>query len=271
MKNQKQNHQGKWQTTVALGLTLVSASFAQTFPRQATMVGGGGPDRGKCTIEVVVDGAAEVEVRGTSAILRNLSGAPATWRRFECTGALPQNPAEFRFAGVDGRGRQTLIRDPRNGGVAVVQIEDKDNGSEGYTFDLFWGGYNGGGGGGYSEAPRPQVRRDDQPYYRPNYRDSDYYRRYRHGFGVDQAVSLCQQSVLATAQRRFRNRDIHINRISIDDGPGRADWVVGTLDVPRRDHEERFRFSCSVDFESGRIRTADIEPRPLDDDPRWHQ
>ena len=31
---------------------------------------------------------------------------------------------------MDGRGRQSLIRDPRNGGAAVVQIEDPDNGSK---------------------------------------------------------------------------------------------------------------------------------------------
>ena len=37
---------------------------AQQFQRRATMVGGGSFDRGKCTIEVVVDGIAEVEIRG---------------------------------------------------------------------------------------------------------------------------------------------------------------------------------------------------------------
>jgi len=80
------------------------------------MVGGGAPDRGKCTIEVVVDGAAEVEIRGDQGVLRNLSGNPPQWRRFECTGLLPSNPAEFRFAGVDGRGRQDLVRAARLNG-----------------------------------------------------------------------------------------------------------------------------------------------------------
>jgi hypothetical protein len=104
-----------------------------------TQVGGGASDRGKCTIEVVVDGAAEVEIRGATANLRDLSGAAPQWRRFECTGPLPANPSGFRFAGVDGRGRQELIREPRNGGAAVVRIDDPDNGSEGYTFDIMWG------------------------------------------------------------------------------------------------------------------------------------
>src|SRR5215813_2620197 len=110
---------------------------AQNYSRRAA-ISGGGSDRGKCTIEVVVDGAAEVEVRGDTAYLRNLAGQPAQWRRFECNGPLPPNPIDFRFAGVDGRGRQQLVRDPRNGGAAVVRIEDPQGGSEGYTFDLFW-------------------------------------------------------------------------------------------------------------------------------------
>jgi len=111
----------------------------QTTSRKMTQVGGGTPDRGKCTVEVVVDGAAEVEVRGNMATLRNLSGGAPQWRRFECTGPLPPNPGDFRFAGVDGRGRQQLTRDPRGSGSAVIRIDDPDNGSEGYTFDIMWG------------------------------------------------------------------------------------------------------------------------------------
>src|ERR1700726_2020104 len=123
---------------VVVSATLASGMFAQNNQRQATIVGGGGTDRGKCTLEVVVDDVAQVEIRGTTATLRTLTGQPAQWRRFECTGAMPVNPANFHFSGVDGRGRQELTRDPRNGGVAVVQIEDKDGGTEGYTFDINW-------------------------------------------------------------------------------------------------------------------------------------
>src|SRR5205085_6002835 len=127
------------------------------------MVGGGSADRGKCTAEVVVDDVAQVEIRGTTATLRTMSGQPAQWRRFECTGPMPANAGNFRFAGVDGRGRQELIRDPRNGGVAVVQIEDPEGGAEGYTFDLFWESGNptangGQRGPGYGQPePQPQY------------------------------------------------------------------------------------------------------------------
>lgn len=145
----------------------------QSYERRA-MIRGGSPDRGKCTIEVVVDGSADVEVRGDSAVLRNISGQPAQWRRFECSGPMPANPANFRFAGVDGRGRQELIRDPRNGGVAVVRIEDRDGGSEGYTFDLTWSG----GGGFPGGPPGPPAGRDPREGDR-GFRDEDVYHRDR--------------------------------------------------------------------------------------------
>lgn len=127
---------------------------AQSPQRKMTLVSGGSPDRGKCTIEVVVDRSAEVEIRGDSGNLRNLAGASPQWRRFECTGPLPRNPGEFRFAGVDGRGRQQLVRDPRNGGAAIVRIDDSGGGSEGYTFDIMWG----------NTAPPVRGRGDDRGF-----------------------------------------------------------------------------------------------------------
>src|SRR5258708_29843029 len=90
----------------AASLAVITVSL-NAQPRRASLRGGGG-DQGKCTIEVVVDGVAEVEIRGDTAELRNLAGQPAQWRRFECNGPMPSNPADFRFAGVDGRGRQQL-------------------------------------------------------------------------------------------------------------------------------------------------------------------
>ena len=152
---------------VAIGVSASIAGLggAQTFSRRATALGGISTDRGKCTIEVVVDGAAEVEVRGDTANLRNLAGQPPQWRRFECSGPLPPNPVDFRFAGVDGRGRQELVQDPRNGGIAVVRIEDPQSGSEGYTFDLFWSNPRGGGNrdAGYQAGP---GGRDPDVFYR---------------------------------------------------------------------------------------------------------
>lgn len=121
-----------------LGMTSL-ASAADSVMRAA--ISGRGGDSGKCTIEVEVDGAADVEIREDIGRLHTLSGQPSTWRRFQCNQPMPLNPAEFRFRGIDGRGKVELIRDPRSGrGVAVVRIQDPKGGREGYTFDLEWKG-----------------------------------------------------------------------------------------------------------------------------------
>jgi hypothetical protein len=159
---------------IAVFGSIAGSLGAQTYSRRATAMGGVSTDRGKCTIEVVVDGAVEVEVRGDTANLRNLAGHPPQWRRFECNGPLPPNPLDFRFAGVDGRGRQQLVQDPRNGGVAVVRIEDPQSGSEGYTFDLFWSNTYSWG----NRNPGCQAG----PGYQPLGRDPDAYYRDRNAW-----------------------------------------------------------------------------------------
>ncbi len=232
---------------------MAGSASAQSYQRRATITGGGSPDRGKCTIEVVVDKTAEVEIRGNNGILRNLAGQPPQWRRFECSSPLPANPVNFRFAGVDGRGRQDLVRDPRSGGAAVVRIDDPDNGSEGYTFDLIWGG---------GVPPPPQERREDR-YDRDRPRDDHFDRGPRGAtrFTVDQAVSVCQDAIRAQARERFRGRDISFRRTTIDDNPGRNDWVVGVVEIHRREgRDDLFRFSCSVNFDNGVVRSANMEP-----------
>ncbi len=286
--------------TLSVSAALTSLLSAQNFQRQANITGGGNSDQGKCTIEVVVDDVAQVEIRGATATLRNVSGQPAQWRRFECTGVMPANPTGFTFQGVDGRGRQTLVRDPRQGGVAVVEIDDKDGGAEGYTFEIMWdsrgngGNYNPGAVGnnsplyrndgnqpGYRGDPNQPAYRNDpnQPVnrgddrrnegyaapggYRPNYRDSDYYRRYGHGFAKDEAIRVCQQAVARQAAQRFGSADVHFHQTRIDDNPGQNDWIRGNLDVHRgNQRSDMYNFACSVNFDNGRVRSAQLDTRP---------
>ena len=121
----------------------------QTQSIRASIRGGGSSDSGKCTAELEVDGAAEVSISGDTGRVPTISGQPAVWRRLECTSPMPSNVGDFRFSGVDGRGSQNLLRDPRqNRGVAVVRIDDPQGGREGYTFDIEWGG-----GSGYYRNP----------------------------------------------------------------------------------------------------------------------
>lgn len=122
---------------------LVIPAGAQTI--NANITGGGGS--GKCTFEVVVDGVADVQIRYNQGYLQTRSGQKAQWRRLKCNQPLPRNPNNFRFQGIDGRGRQYLLKNPNaNNGVAVIRIEDPRGGMEGYTGDILWNGGNNGEG-----------------------------------------------------------------------------------------------------------------------------
>lgn len=132
------------------------AVHAQSQSLRATITGGDG--NGKCTFEVEVDGAAEIEIRGDQGSIRTLEGRAAQWRRLTCTQPLPNNPGQFQFKGVDGRGQQKLVRDPNSsGGVAVIRIQDSQGGSERYTGDMEWigGQYNYGGVGNWNTVAAP--------------------------------------------------------------------------------------------------------------------
>src|SRR5450755_378583 len=129
---------------VLAGVTLFAISgWGQSI--NANITGGGGG--GKCTFEVRVDGVANVQIRGGQGFLQTKSGMPAQWVRLKCNQPLARNPNNFRFQGVDGRGRQYMLKNPaQNNGVAVIRIEDPRPGVEGYTGDIFWNGGNNNGG-----------------------------------------------------------------------------------------------------------------------------
>jgi hypothetical protein len=222
---------------------------------RATIVGSGGPS-GRCTIQLSVDGSAEVEVSGDTGHLTTLTGQNADWRRFQCNGALPQNPADFRRVQMAGRGSVRLLRDPRrSGGSAVVRIDDPQSGHANYTFDLQWsdrqwggrGGY--GGGPGWQPAPSPQLP-PPAPWA---------------GLTA-KAVEGCKNSV---AHRLSRDgyRYVTLDRVAPDNRSGPGDWVIGSGTGKRGFETRRFSFSCSVDFRSGRVRSADV--RDLDARNQW--
>ncbi len=217
--------------------------------RRAEINGDGNPNRGKCTVEVYVDDAAEVQVRGNTATVRNLQGQGAQLRRFQCTSTMPANPGNFRFEGVDGRGRQQLVQDPRNGGAAVIQITDPDGGSEGYTFDLIWD--NTQGGGFFDDGSR---------LGRQNGRGFDGRPGPGGAFGSEQAIRLCQDAIRQEAAQRFGPVRISFRDTNIDNNPGRSDWILGLVSVDRSRwrRAEVYRFSCSVDLRNGTLRTAHI-------------
>jgi hypothetical protein len=222
----------------AAGAALIVPAYAQTMERRATLTGGGG-DTGKCTIEVYVDGSAEVEIRGDHGLLRTQGGQQAQWRRFVCTGPMPSDPGEFRFIGVDGRGKQELIQGPENGrGAAIVKIQDPQGGAEGYTFDLVWRA------AGFA-PPRPiltlplTIGRDRER-------------------APDFALRACQDAVRESANQRYNLRDIEFTSTNPEDNQGRSDTIRGSFDVRRANYPETYRYSCGLDLASGRVRGVEI-------------
>ncbi|HLK67067.1 MAG TPA: hypothetical protein VKU19_26720 [Bryobacteraceae bacterium] len=226
----------RWLRNLAAATLLIGPICAQTAERQATLTGGGGNDAGKCTIEVYVDGSADVEIRGDRGFLRTLSGQPAQWRRFECSGPMPANPVEFRFSGVDGRGKQELLQDPSRGrGGAVVRIQDSSGGAEGYTFDLVWRG------AGFVPGPT------GQPLGGTN-----------RGGSPNSGARACKDAVRERANLQYGFRDIDFKGMDGEENPGRNDKVEGSFDVPRGNSRDTYHFSCSVDSANGRVRGVEI-------------
>jgi hypothetical protein len=241
-----------------LALAILPAG-AQTMERRAAIGNGqpGGP--GKCTIEVVVDVSAEVQISGDRAVLRTLAGQPSQWRRFECSSVMPARPYGFRFAGVDGRGRQQLMADPSRNGTAVVRIDDQQSGSEGYTFDITWEGVGGATSGhpvGVIEPRRDGFDRDDRRVDNRGFDNRTAIRPYE----TQEAVLACEDAAIDLAISRYRAQNVVVRRSAIDDGPGRNDWVVGTLEARRGRDWDTYRFSCSVDFRARSMRSVNVDP-----------
>jgi hypothetical protein len=231
---------------IAAVTQLAGSLNAQTFRRQAAIVGGP-MEVGRCTVEIVVDGAAEIAIRGDDATVNNLNGRAPELRRFECTTAVPPNPADFRFRGIDGRGRQDLIRPAGQGQPAVIRIEDRDNGSDRYKFEISWRN------GGFAPPPAPG------PYSDRDGRDGRDRRDRR--FTTDQAVQVCKDAVRQQTSDRYRTGDVTFRETRLDDAPGRNDWVIGTLEARRRGIPDQIlKFSCSVNFETGQVRSAQVDP-----------
>ena len=107
--------------------------------RTATYTSTTAAGSGKCTVEVVVPGAAQVRVHNDSAKLIKMSGREPEWKKFECSSPLPKKPVDFRMEATGGRGHQMLEHGPKDHrGTAVINIDDPGKGEDTYSFDLIW-------------------------------------------------------------------------------------------------------------------------------------
>jgi len=126
---------------ISVLLLACTALSAQVFEKRATFTGKS-EDGGRCSVEVVVDKAAEVMIFADHGVLRSIDGGePAGWHRLECTSPMPVNMRDFRLEPREGRGRVNLVQDPRsNKGRALVHIDDPQPGVGTYAFNLIWRG-----------------------------------------------------------------------------------------------------------------------------------
>ena len=220
--------------------------------RRATIDGSGGTS-GKCTIEVVVDASAEVDIYGDSGRLRTVAGQRATWTRMACTDALPAAMSDFRFTGIDGRGKVTLAQDPRqNNGMAVVRIDDTQRGSQGYTFSIEWSGASAAArtGGFQNQDLTPNGTRQNAGRYGQGGGG---------GFSTQAAVDLCRAEVRTRGERDYGLRNIDITAADAETNSGRRERVVGTFNHrSSRGRNNAYRFNCSVDYNSRQVRTLEI-------------
>ena len=242
-------------STAFLIAGLCAPVFAQSYQRQANISGDGSRDQGTCTIEVVVDGSAEIQVRGTRAILKNTGGSAPQWRRFDCSAPMPLNPANFSFNGA-GRGQTQLTRDPRDGGGdAVVRVDDPRGGSSTYVLSMQWQGYSDDRGpvGSGDSIFNPGGQSANAP---------------NQAVSSNEAVELCQQQIMNQAMQRFGNNSVFFRRTTVNNNRGGQDRVRGTIDVDNRGVQERYRFNCDVNLNNGRVRSAQIENSPVNQNTR---
>jgi hypothetical protein len=258
---------------------------AQTTSINANIRGGGGNEN-KCTIEVDVDSSAEVEISGGQARMRTLGGSPASFRRMDCTSPMPNNPANFRFQGVDGRGSQTLVRNPSGSrGPAVVRIDDPQGGREGYTFDIFWSGgdtsYNNGypsngnngypNNGGFGNGNNNNGNNNNGGFGNNGnyggYRNGSYGRdRWNGRWGnwnqanVDTAMRTCHDAVNDRLRRQGYD-NVQFGNVDFDNNRNRPDYIQGNVRASRRRGGDNFNFSCQVDFASGRLGNVNLDRR----------
>jgi len=178
---------------------------------------------------------------------------------------MPNNPQDFRFRGIDGRGNVQLIQDPRqNGGRIVFRIDDPKGGREGYTVDLEW---RGGSGGQWNSQ-------DNRGWNGPNYgnggvfgnnqnRDPRYYGQDGNwnSAGTAQASQICQSAVRERIQRDgYRNISFH--KMKGNDNAGQNDTLFGVAKAKGgMGRNARYEFSCSVNLANGQVRSVEVNRR----------
>ena len=231
----------------------------------ARMTGKAG-DEGKCTFEVVVQGAADVQIRGSQGRIVTEAGNPAQWRRLDCNEPLPYNPGNFKFKGIDGHGQQSLAAVPNsNNGVAVIHIVNNSNKNEGYTGEIEWKGGSGAGWnpppantGGYSgghETARWNNGWNDADD--ASWNGGSYSNWNSAGSGMAAAAQACQDYVARRVSREHAevvNVQVLPETVTVRQGDGGLVRVKGQGQYTSNGGASGgFEFRCEYDTQTGQI------------------
>jgi hypothetical protein len=217
-------------------LAVVLPVMADTQFRPRRMAHDGVPfGMGQCDIRLQIDDEAEVKVSGELVSVRAFSGREARDNGSECSEPFPGIDLQgFSFEIRDGRGDIVLLSPPdeRNGYAAVIRIRDSASGSGLYHFRLNWK-LNAFDSGRYATVPR-------------------------NPFGKKEAIQVCQVAVVNRIVDQYHYGDVDIRNIHIDERTDRRDYVLGEARARRGFHKTDFTFVCTVDFDSGRVRSVEV-------------
>ena len=212
--------------TAAGVAALALPAYSQTTFRRATLVSSGDPDVGRCTVSVLVDGAADVEFRGAGATLRNVTGMPPRFREIQCTGRLPDSPAGLRVRAIDGNGKLTLTHNSDDPGLAAVRVVNFQGGDQLYRFELTW-------------SLRPEATSVSNEADR---------------MMMDDDASQACQAAVENRMRSDGYRYIKFNPTHSET----SDFITGTATATGAYGYDSFSFGCEMDSRDGRVRSINV-------------
>ncbi len=87
-----------------------------------------------------VDGRDLIYIRGNDLWVDHRDGQPVNETNYSFYNPLPNRQCAVNVRQVNGRGNVRVIEQPsaRNNYTAVIQVEDRDNGSDMYNLDIDW-------------------------------------------------------------------------------------------------------------------------------------
>lgn len=87
-----------------------------------------------------VDDTVQIRIRNRRADTSSISGRPYNDARYNFDGSAPRGNAQARVEKEEGRGRVTVVQQPRrrNNYTTIIEIVDQKGGADRYKFNVYW-------------------------------------------------------------------------------------------------------------------------------------